>query len=98
MRRLAIAGAAAVAALLTLTMALAATTITVTPSNPQGWSTADSTPGGTVNFVVDNTAPGGVGALQLTTDLTPTAKAQYLHGSNTPLASVTELGYYTKQN
>jgi hypothetical protein len=98
MKRLTVAGVAAIAALLTLTAAFAATTITVTPSNTQGWSTADSTPGGAVNFVVDNTAPGGVGALQLTTNMTTTAKAQYLHAANTPLAGVNDLSYYTKQN
>lgn len=72
-------------------------TIVVTPAHPQGWSTADTRPGGTVSFVVDSTAPGGVGALQLTTDATTAAKAQYLHAANTPLASVTELSYWTKQ-
>lgn len=71
--------------------------IVVTPANQQGWSTADTRPGGAVNFVVDSTAPAGNGALQLTTDATTTAKAQYLHGTNTSLADVTELGYYTKQ-
>ncbi len=78
--------------------AVGATTVVVTPTNQQGWSTADTRPGGQVNFVVDATAPAGVGALQLTTDLTVTAKAQYLHAANTPLSSVTELSYYTKQN
>lgn len=73
--------------------------IIVTPSNQQGWSTADTRPGGTVTFVADTNAPGDPhrGALQLTTDATTTAKAQYLHAANTPLAGVTELGYYTKQ-
>ena len=72
-------------------------TIIVTPTNQQGWSTADTRPGGAVNFVVDNSAPGGVGALQLTTNATTAAKAQYLHATNTPLANVTELSYYTRQ-
>ncbi len=72
-------------------------TIVVTPSNQQGWSTADTRPGGDVNFVLDASAPAGNGALQLTTDATTTAKAQYLHESNTPLANVTELSYYTRQ-
>lgn len=76
--------------------ALAASTIVVTPANPQGWSTADTRPGGTVTFVSDPTSPLPAGALQLTTDLTMTAKAQYLHAANTPLSSVTEAGYYTK--
>lgn len=72
--------------------------IVVTQNDQQGWSTADTQPGGTVTFVVDPTAPSGRGALELTTSLTITAKAQYLHAANTPLASVTELSYYTKQN
>ena len=80
--------------------ASAADQVIVTPSSMQGWSTADTRPGGTVNFVTDSTAPGNpnVGALQLTTDATTTAKAQYLHNANTPLSQVTELSYYTKQN
>jgi len=72
-------------------------TIVVTPTNQQGWSTADTRPGGMVNFVVDNTSPAPIGALQLTTDATTAAKAQYLHAANTSLADVTELSYYTKQ-
>jgi hypothetical protein len=74
--------------------------IVVTPPlNSQGWSTADTRPGGTVSFVSDPTAPGSPhnGALQLTTDATPTAKAQYLHAASTLLADVTELSYHTKQ-
>jgi hypothetical protein len=78
--------------------AAAATTVVVTPANQQGWSTADTRPGGNVNFVADPTAPGGEGALQLTTDATTAAKAQYLHAANTPLSQVTDLSYYTKQN
>lgn len=71
--------------------------IVVTPDNQQGWTTAETRPGGTVSFVSDPTAPRGKGALQLTTDLTTAAKAQYLHNTNTPLAQVNELGYWTKQ-
>jgi hypothetical protein len=80
-----------------VTAALAATPIVVTPTDTHGWSTADTRPGGAVNFIVDSTTPSGVGALQLTTDLTVTAKAQFLHDANTPLSAVTELSYYTKQ-
>jgi len=72
-------------------------TIVVTPTNTQGWSTDDTRPGGTVSYVVDSTAPSGVGALRLTTDVSTTAKAQYIHATNTPLANVTELSYYTRQ-
>jgi len=78
--------------------AMAASTVVVTPTNTQGWSTADTRPGGAVNFVVDATAPSGVGALQLTTDPSLAAKAQYLHDANLPIARVTELSYATKQN
>jgi hypothetical protein len=88
----------AVSLILGVSAAMAATVVVVTPTNTQGWSTADTRPGGEVNFVVDATAPRGVGALQLKTDLTTTAKAQYLHDANTPLAAVTELSYSTKQN
>lgn len=76
--------------------------VIITPQNAgaEGWTTADTRPGGAVNFVVDPTAPGNphVGALQLTTDATTTAKAQFMHGANTPISSVNQLGYWTKQN
>ncbi len=75
----------------------AATTIVVTPANTQGWSIADTRPGGAVTFVADPTSPAPTGALQLTTNATTTAKAQYLHAANTPLINVTDLSYYTKQ-
>ncbi|GAC1547393.1 MAG: hypothetical protein NVS4B8_12080 [Herpetosiphon sp.] len=78
-------------------VAFAASTVVVTPQNPRGWTTADTRPGGLVTFVADPTAPRGHGALQLTTDATTTAKAQYMHAASTPLARVTELSYYTKQ-
>ena len=76
---------------------LAGPTMVVTPTNQQGWSTADTRPGGAVGFVVDSIAPSGNGALQLTTDPTNEAKAQYMHAANVPLADVTELSYYTRQ-
>jgi hypothetical protein len=97
LKKLLIAIAAGVAAL-GLSAVMAATTIVVTPTNTQGWSTADTRPGGNVDYVVDASAPAGVGALHLTTNNTTAAKAQYLHAENTPLGSVTELSYYTKQN
>ena len=84
--------------------AAAATQIIVTPSNTQGWTSAEpaatTRDGGTVGFVADPTAPGSPnrGALELTTPLTPlSAKAQYMHAAATPLSSVTELSYATKQ-
>lgn len=77
-----------------------ASQVIVTPSNTQGWSTADTRPGGTVNYVNDTTAPGDPhnGALQLTTDATTTSKAQYLHEANMALSDVNDLSYYTEQN
>jgi len=84
-------------ALALVAAAVAATTVVVTPANTQGWSTADTRPGGAVNYVADATAPGG-SALQLTTDATTAAKAQYLHAASTPLSAVSELSYSTKQN
>ena len=98
MKKLLIVSCAVAVALAAAASALAASTVVVTPTNTQGWSTADTRPGGQVNFVVDSTAPAGIGALQLKTDATTTAKAQYMHSAATPLADVTELGYYTKQN
>jgi hypothetical protein len=82
-------------------VAFAANTVVVTPVNQQGWTGvppgADTRPGGAVNFVTDISAPGGTGALELTTDSTTTAKAQYMHAANVPLSQVTDLSYYTKQ-
>ena len=79
----------------------AATTVVVTPTNTHGWTSApplaDTRPGGDVAFVADSTAPGGEGALQLTTDLTTTSKAQYMHAAGIELNDVTELSYWTKQ-
>jgi hypothetical protein len=93
----AIAALASVSFLM-ITMAGAAGNIVVTPPlNSQGWSTSDTRPGGAVAFVSDATAPAGAGALQLTTDATTTSKAQYLHATNTPIAQVNDLSFYTKQ-
>jgi hypothetical protein len=78
------------------TLAHAATVVVVTPTDTQGWSTADTRPGGAVNFVADATSPFPDEALQLTTNASTTAKAQYLHGATTTLANVTDLSYYTK--
>jgi hypothetical protein len=77
--------------------AFASTSVVVTPSNTQGWSTADTRPGGAVTFIADSSSPGPTGALQFTTDATTAAKAQYLHPANTDLSAVTSLGYSTKQ-
>jgi hypothetical protein len=96
-RLLACAAAAGTLVVVGASSALADTTIVVTPTNQQGWSTSDTRPGGTVTFVSDPSSPYPPSALQLTTDLTTGAKAQYLHAANTPLSAVTEAGYYTKQ-
>ena len=92
------AGAAFVMAIgMPLSALAASNTVTVTQQNQQGWSTADTRPGGAVNFIKDTTSPAPNGALQLTTDATVTSKAQYLHATNTPLSGITSLSYYTKQ-
>lgn len=84
---------------LTIGAARAATmTVVVTPAHSQGWGTADTRPGGEVNFVSDSSSPYPSGALQLKTDSTNSAKAQYMHEASVPLDEVTELSYYTKQN
>jgi hypothetical protein len=77
---------------------VATETLVVTPTNLRGWTTADTRPGGTVEFVLDSSAPAGSGALRLTTDATTAAKAQFMHAATTPLADVTDLSYFTKQN
>lgn len=89
--------AASMLALSVAAPAMAATTVVVTPTNTQGWSTADTRTGGAVEYVSDATSPLPNGALQLTTNATTTAKAQYLKEASGPLSSVTELGYWTKQ-
>jgi hypothetical protein len=89
---------AGAAVLATATGAYAAKTIVVTPTATRGWTTADTRPGGTVEFVVDATAPAGIGALRLTTNASTSAKAQYMHAANTPIAKVSALSYYAKQN
>jgi hypothetical protein len=85
----------------TLAMPLAAhaaSTVVVTPNNTQGWYSADTRTGGNINYVTDATSPYPDGALQLTTDATNAAKAQYLKDVNIPLSDVADLGYQTKQN
>jgi hypothetical protein len=79
-------------------LASAASTVVVTPVHENGWTTADTRPGGDVEFVPDATAPSGTAALQLITDATGTAKAQYMHETSTPLSSITDLNYFAKQN
>jgi hypothetical protein len=88
---------AVLATFLVAGVALAATTVVVTPVNTQGWYEADVRPGGDVNYISDPSSPYPDGALQLTTDATNEAKAQYLKNENVLLSSVTELSYWTKQ-
>jgi len=97
---LAVLGLGAAIALPLAAKAAPGSQVVVTPTNTQGWSTADTNTGGTVSFNNDTTAPGNPhnGALELTTDATTTAKAQYMHATNTALSDVNELSYYTKQN
>ena len=96
----AIAVGATIAMAAIMKPASALSEVIVTPSNTQGWSTADTNSGGTVSFAFDTTAPGSphVGALKLTTDASNPSRAQYVHTANIALSSVTELSYQTKQN
>lgn len=95
-------GAAGLAMAVVMPLAAkAATTVVVTPTNTQGWSTADTRANGHVTYVTDNTAPLGNGALDLTTDSTPAPsqdKAQYMHSADIALSDVSTLSYSTKQN
>lgn len=90
-------GTALVLSALFVLQASAATTVVVTPSDTQGWSTADTRVGGAVTYIEDATSPYPDGALGMTTNDTNEAKAQYLHEAEGPLADVTELSYATKQ-
>ena len=88
------------AAALLVATAGAATTVTVT-QNSSSWHTLDTRPGGTVAFTEAYGAPPGLGsgALELKTNATTAAKADYFTFAHagTPLASVTELAYWTYQ-
>ena len=75
----------------------AAAQVVVTPTNTQGWSgTGDNTSDATVGYVVDSTAPAGVGALELKTSTATSSRAQYRHDAAVLLSDITELSYYTK--
>jgi len=95
--RLLAVGAAVLAAVVGLTSSMAAGTVVVTPAHTNGWYPADVRPGGEFHYISDPTSPFPSGALQLKTDSTTAAKVQYMHDTVTPLSSVTELSYYTKQ-
>jgi hypothetical protein len=76
--------------------------VVVTPSNTQGWSTADTRANGQVTYVADATAPLGTAALSLKTTAATGSplqdKAQYLKNTNTKLADLNDVSYWTKQN
>jgi len=97
LRSLIISGAAVVAAIAMPMAARAASKVVVTPAHDDGWSTSDTRPGGTVQFVYDPSSPAPDGALQLATDSTNQAKAQFMHQANSALADVKNLSYSTKQ-
>ena len=73
--------------------------IVVRQATPQGRATTNTTSGGAVNFVTDNTAPYGYGALQMTTNSTAASKARYSKSaSQAKLVDVKSgLSYDTKQ-
>jgi hypothetical protein len=103
MRKSTLRGAAALAAtasMLVFAAAAAAATIVVT-QNSSSWHPLDTRPGGAVRFTEDYGAPPGLGegSLELTTDATTGAKADYytFAHAGTPLAGVTGLSYWTYQ-
>lgn len=104
--RVKLLSAVAAAGLLTLVtvaqpVLAVASTVVVTPSDTQGWSTADTRANGHVDYVADADTPYGDAALSLktgdATSGTSQDKAQYLHEANVPLSQVTSLSYHTKQ-
>jgi hypothetical protein len=92
---------AAVAVSITALAATAATTTVVVTQNSTSWSTMDTRPGGTVDFTEAYGAPAGLGdgSLELTTDATTAAKADYWtrDSAGTRLADVNDLSYWTFQ-
>ena len=92
-----------VATMLSVTLLVAqsvsAAPITVTPTNTLGWLNGDTTTGGSVNFVVDPSPSLGTGALELKTNSTSTAKAEYVNALVTPvyMNAISEIAYQTKQ-
>lgn len=78
-------------------IALAASTVVVTPTNTQGWASADTRANGAITFVEDATTAYGDAALQLTTGDSNLDKAQYLTAYTGSLSSLSTLAYSTKQ-
>ena len=82
-------------------MAVSATAATViVTQNSTSWHQLDTRPGGAVHFTEEYGAPAGLGegSLELTTDATTAAKADYwTEDVAGPLAGVSELSYWTYQ-
>ena len=78
------------------TLGASAATNNVTQSNLNGWVPKPLT-GGTYSFVNDPISPLPAGALQLSTSSDPDAYIKMETPQNTPLASVNNLKYSTKQ-
>jgi hypothetical protein len=87
-------------AALALAAAATAATIIVT-QNSSSWAPMDTRPGGSHRFTEEYGAPPGLGSgsLELKTDLTTAAKADYWtrDPAGTTLAQVTDLSYWTYQ-
>lgn len=90
-----------VAVALVLTAAAAAATVVVT-QNSTSWAPMDTRPGGAYRFTEDYEAPPdlGAGSLELTTDATTAAKADYwtFAHAGTLLGNVDTLSYWTFQS
>jgi hypothetical protein len=74
-------------------------TLVVTSVNTRGWK-SNTGSGGTLAIVSDPdpTSPALSGSLKLTTNNTVDAYATYSHATETPIADVSELSYWAKQN
>src|SRR5690606_30772355 len=71
--------------------------VVVPPQSEKGWTDAATTAGGDVDFVMDEDAPGLAGALELTTDDTAAAKANYmLMMEPVSFSDLDDLSYYNK--
>jgi hypothetical protein len=85
---------------LVLTTVAVAATVVVT-QNSAGWAPMDTRPGGAQRFTEEYGAPAGLGSgsLELTTDATTAAKADYFTFAHagTILADVNDLSYWTFQ-
>ena len=99
--RLPLAAALLVTAVLVVAGVAAAATVVTVTQNSSSWHPLDTRPGGSVRFTEDYGAPAGLGSgsLELKTDATTAAKADYFTfaHSGTPLAAVTDLSYWTYQ-